>query len=193
MSHVMFITGSLRQDSFNTKLLGYLETLLPWGYTVDFLGADAAALPLFNEDLEGDPDILAACHDIHARFASAQAFVIATPEYNGQVTAYLKNTIDWVSRLSFVDETKANPFLDKPVLLSSSTSGFRGGQLAASSARDLMAYVGATVIGGSIGIHHAVEKWMGSTFSPSEHEAAEISFHLSRWLNAVDLISQKGM
>lgn len=193
MSHVMFITGSLRQGSYNSKLLGYLETLLPWDYTVDFLGADAATLPLFNEDLETDPKILAACHSIHERFASAQGFLIATPEYNGQVTAYLKNTIDWVSRLSFVDETKMNPFLDKTVLLSSSTSGHRGGQLAANSARNLMAYVGATVIGGAIGINNAAEKWIGSTFQPSEHDAAEVNFHFGRWLNAVDLSSQKGI
>jgi chromate reductase len=193
MSHVMFITGSLRQDSYNSMLLGYLETLLPWDYTVDSLGSDAVALPLFNEDIEADPSILAICHALHERFASAQGFLIATPEYNGQVTAYLKNTIDWVSRLSFTDETKVNPFLDKPVLLSSSSSGYRGGQLAVSSARDLMAYVGATVIGGAIGINNAVEKWMDSTFHPSEHEAAEISFHLSRWLSSVDLISSKGM
>ena len=54
MSHVMLITGSLRKNSCNTKLLKYLENFLPSNFTVDFLGSDALSLPLFNEDLENE-------------------------------------------------------------------------------------------------------------------------------------------
>jgi len=67
-----------------------MKSLLPLNFTVDFLGSDALSLPLFNEDQEHDPELRIKCGNIHARFASAQGFLIATPEYNGLVTAYLK-------------------------------------------------------------------------------------------------------
>ena len=191
MSHVMFITGSLRQDSYNTKLLGHLESLLPWDFTVDFLGSDALSLPLFNEDQEHDPELRIECEKIHARFASAQGFLIATPEYNGLVTAYLKNTIDWVSRLSYIDESKVNPFLDKPTLLCSVSTGHRGGSHATSNARDLLAYVGANAIGGSVCINHATEKFDHEHINLSDSESAEVEFHMSRWLNAIYAITSK--
>jgi NAD(P)H-dependent FMN reductase len=192
MSHVMLITGSLRQDSYNTKLLGHLESLLPWDFTVDFLGNDALSLPLFNEDLEHESQLRMECVNIHARFARAQGFLIATPEYNGLVSAYLKNTIDWISRLSYIDESKVNPFLDKPTLLCSVSTGHRGGSHATSNARDLLSYVGANAIGGSICINHAAEKFDQEHINFSESESAEVGFHMNRWLNTIEAFSAKG-
>ena len=182
MSHVMFITGSLRKDSYNTKLLEHLENFLPWDFTVDFLGSDALSLPLFNEDLEHEPQLRMKCEKLHARFSNAQGFLIATPEYNGLITAYLKNTIDWISRLSYTDESKVNPFLDKPTLLCCVSTGHRGGSQATSNARDLLAYVGANVIGGSICINHATKKFGHEQINLSESESAEVNFHMNRWL-----------
>lgn len=191
MSHVMFITGSLRKNSYNSKLLGHLESLLPLDFTVDFLENDALSLPLFNEDLEHETQFRIECEKIHARFASAQGFLIATPEYNGLVTAYLKNTIDWISRLAYIDESKVNPFLDKPTLLCSVSTGQRGGSHATSNARDLFAYVGANAIGGSVCINHATEKFDHEQINLSESESAEVDFHLNRWLSVIYAISVK--
>jgi len=181
----MLITGSLRKNSCNTKLLRYLESLLPGNFTVDFLGSDALALPLFNEELENELEYKLECEKIHARFGSAQGFLIATPEYNGLITAYLKNTIDWVSRLSYIDSSKLNPFLDKPALLCSASTGHRGGSHATSNARDLLSYVGVNAIGGSICINHATEKFCHEKIQLSESEFAEVEFHMNRWLSAI--------
>ena len=184
MSNVLFITGSLRADSYNTKLLEHLENYLPFEISVDYLRHDAASLPLFNEELENIAEYRAECEMVYQRFLNARAFVVACPEYNGQVTAYLKNTIDWVSRLSYIDESKENPFLDKPILLCSVSKSARGGVLGIASARDLFSYVGASVIGGSICIGNAAEKFSTGHFDPSELEIEEIHFHLSRWVVA---------
>lgn len=192
MAHVLFITGSLRKASYNSKLLEHFATHLPWDWTVDFLAQDAVSLPLFNEELENDRGMQALVESLHQRFSNADGFVIASPEYNGQVSAYLKNTIDWVSRLTYIDASKGNPFLDKPTLLSSASTSSRGGAVGISSARDLVAYVGASVIGGSICIGNAISKCSNGEFAPSDAEAAEIQFHLGRWLSHVEMSSLKG-
>ena len=103
----------------------------------------------------------------------------------GLITAYLKNTIDWISRLSYTDSSKLNPFLDKPVLLCSVSTGHRGGSHAISNARDLLSYVGANAIGGSICINHANEKFHHENIQFSKAEFAEVEFHMNRWLKTI--------
>ena len=75
-------------------------------------------LPLFNQDLEQSEPVLSEVMALQARFKAANGLVVSSPEYNGHVSPYLKNTIDWVSRLPRIDSRYAadDPFRGKPVL-----------------------------------------------------------------------------
>jgi chromate reductase, NAD(P)H dehydrogenase (quinone) len=92
---VLALSGSLRAKSYNTALLHEARRLAPVGMTVDI--ASIREIPLYDADLEarGFPQAVTA---LSARVKSADALLIATPEYNFSIPGVLKNAIDWLSR-----------------------------------------------------------------------------------------------
>ena len=159
MNQILLLSGSKRQESFNARLLdhiaGHIEN------TCVFLTVEpfAKSLPLFNQDLENMPAVRTKVAELHQVFMACNGIVVASPEYNGQLTPYLKNMIDWVSRLAYIDSTFENPFVDKPVLLCSASTGSSGGAMGIPSARALFGYVGANVFGETLCLPFAQQAW----------------------------------
>ncbi len=121
MTRLLGISGSLRRESTNTKLVREAARLFEPG---EFVLADLR-LPLFDEDLEaeGTPEpVQRLCEEIRA----ADAIVISTPEYNKAFPGVLKNALDWVSRPSPM------PTVGKPTAIVSASAGIAGGQRAKS-------------------------------------------------------------
>ena len=119
---VLGISGSLRKESFNTKLVREAARVLA---PEEFALADLD-LPLFNEDVEreGIPPKVAALMDA---IAAADALIVSTPEYNKAPSGVLKNALDWVSR------RRPMPTVGKPVAVISAAAGIAGGQRATSA------------------------------------------------------------
>jgi len=136
---ILGISGSLRRDSFNTRLLDAAAELLPEGAElVRWDGLEA--VPPFNEDLEAGP-APAAVAELRDALADADAVLIATPEYNGSVPGQLKNALDWASR-----PHATSPLRNLPVaVVGASTSGF-GGVWAQADLRRILARIGARVL-----------------------------------------------
>lgn len=96
---ILAISGSLRAASYNTAALKAAARLAPPGVKVQ-LYQGIGTLPLFNPDLD-NADI-AAVDDWRAAIDSADALLIASPEYAHGVSGVLKNALDWaVSMASF--------------------------------------------------------------------------------------------
>lgn len=91
---ILTISGSLRRNSHNTRLLREAERLAPELRFDHFTGL--GDIPLFNEDTEFPTP--PAVDDLRARIAAADAVLIATPEYNSGIPGGLKNALDWLSR-----------------------------------------------------------------------------------------------
>lgn len=110
------ICGSLRKDSWNRKLLE--EARAAFG-PADYAEGDLR-LPLFDADLEaeGTPPEVIALKDL---IGSADAVIIACPEYNKAPPGVLKNALDWLSR-------GGAPWTDKPVAIVSAAGGRAGGE-----------------------------------------------------------------
>jgi NAD(P)H-dependent FMN reductase len=151
-ARLLLISGSQRRDSFNTRLLQHFARML--------------------EDTPGDAieiDLLAS-RDValHARLAAGDGLIVASPEYNGQLTPWLRNLVDWVSRLPHVDAAFDNVFVDRPVLLCSASTGWSGGAVAIPHARALFDHVGALVIGDTVCVPHVDQVWseFGYSFDP---------------------------
>jgi chromate reductase, NAD(P)H dehydrogenase (quinone) len=103
---VLALSGSLRAASINTALLHVAARLAPAGMNVEVFGG-IAEVPLFNIDLEqAVPTSVAA---LRAAVASADALLIASPEYAHGVSGVMKNTLDWLVSLE--------SFVGKPVAL----------------------------------------------------------------------------
>jgi len=91
---ILGIAGSLRKGSFNRALLNNATRLLPAGTALDIF--DLNGIPVFSEDMEGNPP--GKVIDLKLRIRAADAILFATPEYNYSIPGGLKNAIDWASR-----------------------------------------------------------------------------------------------
>lgn len=149
---VLAISGSLRRDSHNTKLLREAEELLPAGVEFD-LYDELELVPPYNEDRDGDEAPLGAA-SLRARIAAADALLIATPEYNGSVPGQLKNAVDWASR-----PVRAGALWGKPVVVIGASTGFYGGVWAQADLRKVLATAGARVVDAEVAVSHAHERF----------------------------------
>lgn len=112
------ISGALRKDSSNTKLMREAMRLFGEAETTE---ADLN-LPLYDGDLEDAQGIPPEVQKLADQIATADALVISGPEYNKGVSGVLKNALDWVSR------TDVFPWTGKPVAIMSAASGRAGGE-----------------------------------------------------------------
>ena len=118
--HLIGFSGSLRKGSYNTALLHAVQNLLPENTTFEI--CPIGELPLYNADLDmpaadSRPAIVQKLRDT---MATADGFVIASPEYNYSIPGGLKNAIDWASR------GEDSPMLRKPVAVMGATPGMWG-------------------------------------------------------------------
>jgi len=103
---ILGISGSLRKESFNTRLLELARSCLP--AEVDFLVHTCDSLPLYNQELDG-PEKPVAVNELLELIANADGLLIATPEYNYGIPGVLKNAVDWASRPAFKSVLKDRP------------------------------------------------------------------------------------
>jgi len=135
---ILGIAGSLRRGSHNRKLLRAAGTLLTPG--VELVEWDGlAALPAFDEDLETTPPEIV--RDFFAAIESADAILIATPEYNASLPGALKNAIDWASR-----PFPENVLRHKPTAVIGASTGLFGAVWAQAEVRKTMKASGAYVL-----------------------------------------------
>ena len=140
---LLAISGSLRGESHNTKLLRAAADALPPGASFDLLDPEVIrAIPAYDEDHEraGLPTPLAVAQ-LKAAIAGADGVLFATPEYNGSITGALKNALDWVSR-----PMAANPLKGKPVAVVGSSTGLFGAVWAQAELRKVLQTIGADVV-----------------------------------------------
>src|SRR5712671_5385828 len=94
--NVLAISGSLRAASHNTALLRAAAELAPEGTEVVlYTGLDR--LPPYNEDHDNDEPPFEVVR-LRDAIGSADAVLLATPEFNGTLPGQLKHALDWASR-----------------------------------------------------------------------------------------------
>jgi chromate reductase, NAD(P)H dehydrogenase (quinone) len=125
MTTLIGIAGSLRQASFNRRLLLAAAEVAPAGVTLDVRGLEG--IPVYDGDLESAEGIPEPVLVLKERIASADGLLLASPEYNGSLPGPLKNAIDWLSRPS---KDIGRVFGGRPVALLGATPGRGGTRLA---------------------------------------------------------------
>lgn len=107
---ILALSGSLRAASINSAVLRIVRSLAPASIEVR-LFSGLGDLPLYNPDLESTLPAIAA--QLRNEVASADALLIASPEYAHGVTGTIKNALDWLVAFE--------GFADKPVAVLNST------------------------------------------------------------------------
>ncbi len=101
-SRIVVFAGSARRDSVNKHLARVVQrTLATRGRDAVFLDLADFEMPLYHGDIEDEHGPPEAARRLAEQLAPASGLLIASPEYNGAMTALLKNTIDWVSRIDY--------------------------------------------------------------------------------------------
>lgn len=137
---VLGLSGSLRADSHNTRILRGAATLLPSGITlVEY--PSLGELPLYNEDIDLDPAPAPVQH-LRDAVADADALLFVTPEHNGTIPAAVKNAVDWASRPVADASLRGKP----AGVIGSSVSQF-GAVWAQADLRKALGIAGARVVG----------------------------------------------
>ena len=93
---IIAVSGSLRRDSFNTRLTRVLAERAPEGVTIDC--ATLHGIPLYDGDVEDADGIPAAVEALRQRIQAADGLILSTPEYNGGMPGVFKNALDWLTR-----------------------------------------------------------------------------------------------
>lgn len=136
MKKIIAISGSLRRDSYNTKLLKKLELILK--DKTDYEIIDISNIPLFNEDLE-NIEVPKIVTSLKSKINDCDLVIVSTPEYNYSISGVLKNALDWFSRGADA------PFDGKDIVILSASMSRFGGVRAQLHLRQVLLCLGANV------------------------------------------------
>jgi len=115
---ILTFAGSLRKASYNKALVRAAIEVAPENVEMEVF--DLEGIPPFNQDLEKTPP--EKVKEFKEKIRSADALLIATPEYNYSIPGVLKNALDWASR-----PYQDNALASKPVAIMSASTGLFGG------------------------------------------------------------------
>lgn len=120
------IAGSNANHSYNRMLLEFIARHFS-NDDIDVI--DIRQVPMFNENYKGKiPEVVA---DIDRRVSSADAVIIASPEYNHSVTSALKSVIEWLSY-------EVHPLENKPVMIIGASTHDQGSSRSQVQLRDIL-------------------------------------------------------
>uniref|UniRef100_Q01ZF4 NADPH-dependent FMN reductase n=1 Tax=Solibacter usitatus (strain Ellin6076) TaxID=234267 RepID=Q01ZF4_SOLUE len=154
---VLVLAGSTRKESLHRKLAAEAVTALQAaGLEPVFADLRDYPLPLYDADLEAEQGMPAPAKALKELARDADAFLIASPEYNGSYPAVLKNAIDWISRPE-PEERHLAAFAGKLAAIASASPGAGGGRRVLRQLRELLGMMRVTVIPEELAIARATE------------------------------------
>jgi NAD(P)H-dependent FMN reductase len=95
--------------------------------------------PSYDQDAERESGLPTGAQRLRERLVTADAFMIASPEYNASMPGVLKNVIDWTSRF------RPQPFNGRQGLLLSASPSMVGGNRGLWALRIPLEHLGARV------------------------------------------------
>jgi NAD(P)H-dependent FMN reductase len=144
---ILLFPGSNRSGSWNGKLAGTLmEALSRIECEAQRISLRDYPMPIFDQDLEdaeGQPE---PALRLARLFHEHDGVIIVSPEYNTSITPLVKNTLDWVSRVSADAQGPLKPYRKKVFGLASASPGKFGGIRGLFHLRAILGNCGAFVI-----------------------------------------------
>jgi len=176
---VLGISGSLRRGSLNSALLRAAAEQLPAGAElVEF--ERLGEIPPYDEDVEAGltPAIVA---ELREAVRSADAVLIATPEYNHSIPGQLKNALDWVSR-----PAGKSALNGKPAAAIGASTGMFGAVWAQAELRKVLGAMGGRVIEAELPVGHAKDLLRGDRLELSPQQSDQLEGVLGELISAAE-------
>jgi NAD(P)H-dependent FMN reductase len=128
--------GSNSSKSINQKLINYVVELTDSTEIIHLTDYD---IPMYSMDQEEQNGIPESVKQLNDKLATADRLIISVCEHNGNMSAFFKNTMDWLSRHD-------SKFLkDTQITLFSTSPGKGGGASALAAAEKMLPYFGAEI------------------------------------------------
>jgi chromate reductase, NAD(P)H dehydrogenase (quinone) len=136
----LVLAATLRKDSLHARMAALAGAAIESnGGEVDLATMHDFDAPSYDADRQTNDGFPAGAEAFRDRVGAADAFVIASPEYNFSMPGVLKNSIDWVSRFS------PQPFNERHGLLMSASPSMAGGNRGLWALRIPLEHLGARV------------------------------------------------
>jgi chromate reductase, NAD(P)H dehydrogenase (quinone) len=165
MKKIPAFTGSNSSSSVNRKII---ELAIPKFQSLEATLIDLRdfPLPMFSTDIEEETGIPSEAKRLRKLFDQHDGFLISSPEHNGMMPAFFKNTMDWLSRL------EGRIFQEKPVMLMSASPGPRGGATNLANMQRVIPHWGASAVFADFsmgGFHQNFDMENGSFIHADDH------------------------
>ena len=134
----LVFSASLREGSLNFELACLAAVTIEANQgEVDLASMRDFDTPSYNADVQNEEGFPPGAEEFRRRLEACNGFVVASPEYNASMPGVLKNSIDWVSRLS------PQPFNERAGLLMSASPSMSGGNRGLWALRMPLEHLGA--------------------------------------------------
>ena len=140
MKRILAFGASSSKKSINKRLATYAASLVE-GAEADILDLNDFEMPIYSIDREQEDGVPEPAKRFKEHIQKADAIIISFAEHNGTYAVAFKNILDWATRV------EKNMWMDKPMLLLSTSPGGRGGQRILEIAANSYAYLNGKVIG----------------------------------------------
>lgn len=164
---VLGIAGSLRRDSLNHALLRAAAERLPAG--AEMVEFDRLReIPPYDADLEAEvtPEAVA---ELREAMRSADAVLVATPEYNHSIPGVLKNALDWASR-----PAGQSALMGKPAAVIGASTGMFGAVWAQAETRKVLGALGGRVVEAELPVARAAELYRDGRLELSPEQSQQL-------------------
>ncbi|MEO1485327.1 MAG: NAD(P)H-dependent oxidoreductase [Bacteroidota bacterium] len=139
MAKILAFAGSNSSTSINLQLVKHTAAQIK-NHDVRVLDMTRYPFPMYSADIEKQKGFSNSLVEFKNEFAQVDGVIVSVNEHNGNISAYFKNTMDWLSRLE-------RTFLeDKPILLMAASPGKGGAKNALARAEQMLPYFGGKVI-----------------------------------------------
>ena len=160
--NVLVFAAALRKESLNERLASLAARIArQLGANVDLASMRDFDVPLYDGDVEARGMPAGAC-TLREKLLANDAFILASPEYNGSMPGIIKNLIDWTSRF------RPQPFDGKHGLLLSASPSLAGGNRGLWSLRMPLEHLGARMFPDMFSLAMAHRR-STATRSPTQH------------------------
>ncbi len=139
MKKIIAFSGSNSSQSINQQLIVLVARMVN-NAEVEVIDIRDYPAPIYGIDEEKENGFPIGIQHLSEKLQTADGIIISSPEHNGSLTAVLKNTLDWLSRLN-------RQFLEgKKMLLLSTSPGPRGAASSLNILVNMLPHMGAEII-----------------------------------------------
>ncbi|WP_027121481.1 NADPH-dependent FMN reductase [Mycoplasma leonicaptivi] len=169
MKKILFVVGSLRDNSFNLQLAKKAQELISNKAEVSYL--DYSKLQLMNQDLEKTelPEI----KEIRKQVLESDLIWVFSPVYNSQMPGSIKNLLDWLSRsLDKTQPKSISAINDKKVTVSCVAAKWH--EKVFEQYKDLLTFIRANVVCDFTDVQINPEAWSTGILTLSEESVQKL-------------------